>query len=107
MDTELDKQRASAGTPVTLGGKRATWLRKTWLHLQLTAVCTFRQKACLSPTHVPFSVGFMGLYAVAYLCVRMSVMPWVLILNDEKCEEAMGMQLSPSLWYGLLVTSLI
>lgn len=61
MNTELDKQIATAGTLVTLGWKRATWLRKIWPPLQFPVLCSFKQKACLSPTPVSVSVGFCGL----------------------------------------------
>lgn len=54
-------------------------------------LCTFKQKACLSPTHVAVSVGSVGLYIVALLCVRMPVMFKVLILKDGKSEGTMGM----------------
>lgn len=66
MNTELDKQRATAGTQGPSGWKRATWPRKAWPHLQFpvlfasTMLCTFTQKACFSPTHVSVSVGLHG-----------------------------------------------
>ena len=34
MNTELDKQIATAGTQVSIGWKRATWPRTAWPHLQ-------------------------------------------------------------------------
>lgn len=37
MNTELDKQIATAGTQVSTGWKRATWPRKAWPHLQFPA----------------------------------------------------------------------
>lgn len=90
MNTELDKQIATAGTPVSIGWKRATWLRKSWPRPQLTALCTFKQKPAFHQRMCPFPLAFMGCYSVAELRVRMSVMPWVLIVKDGKCEEAMG-----------------
>lgn len=70
-------------------------------------LCAFKQKACLSPTPVAISVGFVGLHLLALLCVRMPVMSGVLILKDGKSEGTMSMELSLSLGFGLWVTSLI
>lgn len=68
MNTEPDKQIATDGTPVTIGWKRATWLRKTWPHLQFPVLYTFKQKLCLSPTRLSISVGFRGPLPYDFMC---------------------------------------
>lgn len=60
MNIELERQIAAAGTQVSIGGKRASWLRKGGPHLHFPIFfdslrLTFTEKGCLSLTHV--SVG--------------------------------------------------
>lgn len=115
MNTELDKQIATAGTQVSIGWKRATWPRKARPHLQFPVpfVCTaavhFYAESLLFPSSV--SVGAHGPLLYGFTMCENIYDALSSNLERWKVWRGHGGVAFPWpekwMWSGLLVTSLI